>query len=182
MSVEVISAYEYTAKQAEVLRLNDQLRRCLLDQKYYALQLARYKRWDRIANIVTALATSSAIAGLTFIKQGDLGAIAFSVLGAASSLILVVKPFFKPAENIERYSKLHYGFTELFFQIEDLLASVRNADGMTIEHRAQAGKVYEQYKNLALQEDASINWKRVGRLVDEVDQAIPGGALWLPPA
>ena len=181
MSVELISASEYTAKQAEVLRLNDLLRRCMLDQRYYALQLARYKRWDRVASIFTALATSSAVAGLTIVKQGN-GAIVLSALGAIASLILVVKPFFKPTENIERYSKLHYGFTELFLSVENLLAAIRNADGMMDGHRAQAVTIYEQHKGLALQEDASINWRRVGKLIGEVDQAIPGEKLWLPSA
>jgi hypothetical protein len=181
MSVETISAYEYSARQAEVLRLNVLYRQCMLDQKYYARLLARYKRWDRLTNITTALVTSTAVGGLTLLKSGW-GAIAFSVVGSISALILVVKPFFKPAENIERYSKLHYGFTDMFYQVESLLADIRTADGMTAEHRDQAKILFEAHKSLALQEDAAINQKRVSEIENEVDRAIPGITLWLPSA
>jgi hypothetical protein len=180
MTADIVATpYNYTAQQSEVLRLHELYRRCLLDQMYWAWMLGRYKRWDRMTNIVTAISTSSAVAGMALWKNG-MGEIVFTVLGSISALLLVVKPFFKPAENIERYSKLHYGFTALFYQIENLVAGIRREDGITDRHRTEAEEIVERFKNLALQEDAVTNEEKVEKFQDKVDRAIPKESLWLP--
>lgn len=179
MAVEVISPYEYTPEQADVLRLHELYRRCLLNQKYFSWKLGRYKFWDQIANVVTALSTSSSVAGLTIWKTGH-GIAAFTILGSIGALIQVIRPFFKPSENIERCSTLHYGFTELFYQIENLLAEIRRNNGVAEQHRRTADEITERFKNLAMQEGTEDNRRKISELQDEVDQAIPGKSLWLP--
>ena len=141
--------------------------------------LARYKFWDRLTGIVTAVSSSSAVGGTAVLRTGW-GANAFTALGAVSALVLVIRPFFKLSENIEGYSKLHYGFTVLFYQIENLVADIRRNNGMDQGHRTEAHKIVEQFNNLTLLEDASVSKTRVAGFQDEVDRAVPGDSLWLP--
>jgi hypothetical protein len=179
VSTETVPANKYTAEQAEVLRLHELYRRCLLDQKYWAHMLARYKFWDRLTGIVTAVSSSSAVGGMAVFRTGW-GDKAFTTLGAVSALVLVIRPFFKLSESVERYSKLHYGFTALFYQIENLVADIRRNNGMDQGHRTEADKIVERFNNLMLLEDASVSQKMVAGFQDEVDTAIPGDSLWLP--
>ncbi len=177
-SSQIISPYEYTSEQAEVLRLQDLYRRALLDQKYYAHRLSRYKFWDGAANIVAAIATLLSVAGFNFLTSHKMELSTF--VGLLSGLILVVRPLCRPSENIERYSRLHYGYTELFFQIENLLAKIRHNEGVREDNRNEMQDIIERYKNLAVQEDPSANKKKVESLQAEVETAIPVESLWLP--
>ncbi len=174
-ATETISPYSYTAEQSEVVRLHDLYRRCFLDQKYYAYQLQRYKRWDWGSNLIAAASTILSITGVT-------GQPWSLTLGIISALILVIRPLFKPAENIERYSRLHYGFTDLFYQIESLLADVRRHQAVTDKHRREAEAIIERFKNLAIQEDPSADLEGVAQFQSEVERAIPETSLWLPSA
>ncbi len=50
------TVYDFTAQQAEVVRLADRYRRCLMDQKYYARRLSMYQRWDTGTNLFAGAA------------------------------------------------------------------------------------------------------------------------------
>ena len=101
-------------------------------------------------------------------------------IGALAALIFIGKPIFKVSEQIERYTILSSGFGELFSRFESLLADVRRNDGMTDAHRERADELMNRCDNLALREDASINWKKVKKIQEDVDTAVPANSQWLP--
>lgn len=172
-------AVTYTPMQAEVARLHDMYRTCLLSQKYYGRRLNCYKRWNLTMDIITALATSSAFAGLA-VWGSPVGANFFSLLLAASVVISVARPLLKLSEGIDRYSKLHYAYTDLFLRIENLVADMRRKAGVEPEHLRAAADLSDRYRNLALQDDAGPSQKLLEKLQAEVNEAIPADRLWLP--
>ena len=169
----------YSPEQAEVLRLNDLYRTFLLNQKYYAHKLNSYKFWNRVMDIVVALATSSAFAGLAIWKSA-LGANFFSVLLAVSVIVSVLRPVLKLSEGIDRYSKLHYGYSQLLFQIESVLTDIRRQGGPKDGHVRTIADIDDRYRNLALEDDAGPNLELLKRFQAEVNEAHPPERVWLP--
>ncbi len=169
----------YSPAQAEVLRLHDLYRTCLLNQKYYSHKLNSYKLWNRVMDIVVALATSSAFAGLAIWKSG-LGANFFSILLAASVVVSVLRPILKLTEGIDRYSKLHYGYSQLSFQVENVLTDMRRRGGPQDDHLKTTADIEDRYRNLGLEDDAGPNLKLLKKFQAEVNEAVPAERLWLP--
>ena len=97
-----------------------------------------------------------------------------------AALIFIGKPILKVSEHIERYTLLHCAYGETFSAIEVLISDVRRNDGFTEHHRERAEELINRCDGLALREDASINWKKVTQIKQDVDKAIPAGTLWLP--
>ena len=169
--------YDYTSQQAEVSRLFDRYRRCLLDQRYYAYRLSLYQRMDTGTNLFAGVAMLISLAtrdSATWVSN-----VSYAI-GALAALIFIGKPIFKVSEQIERYTILSSGFGELFSRVEALLADVRRNDGMTDAHRERADELMNRCDNLALREDAAINWKMVEKIQEDVEKAIPAKSQWLP--
>jgi hypothetical protein len=89
-SAETVDVYSYTPRQAQVIRLYDTYRNCLLYVKYYGRKLKIYRRVNLWMDLATALATSSAFTGLA-IMRSPVGLNALSFLLLAAAIISVVK-------------------------------------------------------------------------------------------
>jgi hypothetical protein len=175
---ETISPYSYSPKQAEVLRLQDRYRRCLLDQKYYAYRLSLYQRCDTAINLFAGVAMLLSLA--TRMSSTWLSYVCYAT-GAIAALLFIAKPIFKVSEQIEKYTMLHYGFSDVFNRIEGLVGEIRRNGKISDEHRVRADELFDRCHNLAIREDVSINQKKLARFKDEVEKAIPAESLWLPP-
>lgn len=173
----LVTVYDYTPQQAEVSRLYDRYRRCLLDQRYYAYRLSLYQRADTGTNLFAGVAM---LISLATRNSGAWLSNTSYAIGALAALIFIGKPIFKVSEQIERYTILSTGFGELFSRFEALLADVRRNDGMRDSHRERADDLINRYDSLALREDVAINWKMVEKIQEAVKNAIPAENLWLP--
>ena len=177
MTEAIITPNSYSQQQAEVLRLHDRYRRCLLDQKYYARRLSMYQRWDTGTNLFAGVAMIFSLA--TRNSAAWLSAMCYAT-GVLAALILIGKPIFKVAEQIERYTTLHCAFSELFEEIEGLVADIRRAGKLTGDHHGRADKIFDRCTSLAVREDVSVNVKKLEQFKEEVERAIPAETLWLP--
>jgi len=175
------SVYSYTADQAQVIRLYDAYRNCLVKSKYYGNELKKYKRYSITMDIVIALATSSAFTSQAILKT-PIGLNFVSLLLLISAVIAVIRPILKIGEAIDVYSKLYYAYTELFYRIESLTDDIRRENQVTQVHQRKAIDIFERYRDLELQNDPGESVKRMGKYQDEVDKAIPADTLWLPPS
>jgi hypothetical protein len=171
------SSYDYTQQQAEVVRLHDRLRRCMLDQRYYAYKLTLYQRWDTGINLFAGIAMLASLA--TRATSGWASNAAYA-LGATAALLFIGKPIFKVSEQIERYTVMCCGFSECFHRIEMLIADIRNAGEVTPDHRLRSAEIFDRCGALAIREDTSVNRRKLIELKEEVEQAIPAESLWLP--
>jgi hypothetical protein len=175
--IQSSTVYDYTSQQAEVIRLQDRYRRCLMDQKYYARRLSLYQRWDVTTNLFAGIAMLIALATL---HASELIANLSYYLGFVAAIVFIGKPVFRIAEQIERYTVLHSNFSEAFCRIEALLADVRRCGKMTDEHRLRADELIARCDSLAAREDTAVNQKVLARIKEEVNRAIPAETLWLP--
>jgi hypothetical protein len=176
--METITPQSYTPSQAEVLRLQDRYRRCFLDQKYYAYRLSLYQRWDTGINLFAGVTTILSL--VTRPSSHPFLSYTCYVAGIIGALLLISKPIFRVAEQIEKYTMLHYGYSDIFNRIEALVGDIRRNGAMTDEHRLRADELFDRCCNLALREDASVNQEKLAQLKEEVERAIPAETLWLP--
>jgi len=178
MPTETVQQYSYTPAQAEVVRLQDRYRRCLLDQKYYAYRLSLYQGWDTSSNVFAGIAM---VLSLVTRPSSNLwlSYICYAT-GIVAALIFIAKPIFRISDRIERYTLLHYGYADVFNKIEDLVSEIRQSGKMTAEQRLKASEIFDRCATLALREDPTHNHKKLAKFQSDVEVAIPPETLWIP--
>jgi hypothetical protein len=177
--LDATNIYSYTPEQAQLIKLYDTYRTCLMKAKYYGHKLKSFRRLNVWMDIITALAASSALTGQAIMKT-PIGLNFASVLLVASAVIAILKPIFKIGEAIDRYSKLFNGYNNLFYRIEGLTDDIRRSNTFTVEYGQKAVDIFDNFRELQQQGDSEENRKRMLKYQDEVDRAIPFDRLWLP--
>ncbi len=132
-------------------------------------------------DIVTALATSSAFVGLAFFQTLAGGAFVTVLVGVAA-VIAAIRPVLKMSEQIDRSSRLHYGWGKIHYEIGDLLADIRRHDGITPSHQPTIVDISERYKALSLEDDPGPDRTLREKFQLEVSAEIPADRLWIPQA
>lgn len=171
--------YDYTPIQARVIALHDSYRTSLMNARYYARRLHVLKQCSLAADIVTALAASAAFAGLTIWKT-DTGTWGFTAVLGLSAIISAIRSVLRLPEKIERYSKLHYGYMELYYRIESLISEMRTSPRIDEEHLKKSTELSDRFRTMALEGDAYQDQKTLLKEQDEIERIIPAEHLWLP--
>ena len=168
-------------QQAELTRIYNLYRDSLLSKKYYAHKVAEWKRIDLWINIVAALASSSVFTGLALWKtQFGLNFMTFLTLAAA--VVAILKPIIRPAEKIDRYSKLHFAYSEVYLDFDSLIADIRRQTELDPDRLKRSFQIWDRYRQLALQDDPEPNRKLLEKFQAEVNEFLPPDRLWLPSA
>ncbi len=175
------SVQEYTTSQAEVLRLYDRYRDCLLSKKYYATKLVRRKRWTLALDLLAAFSASTALVliGVSVAGYEEPGwRIAFGVIAAVST---VVRPLLKLQDSIDHYGAVHFGYTELAHTIDNLVADIRRSNAVNgTSHRAMIEDISDRYRTLLLRDDPTTDRKLLVKSQAEVLDEVKTESLWLP--
>ena len=179
MSSLTAQIYSYTPLQSRVVELHDQYRTALMNAKYYASRVVWLKRSNTICDVVVAISASASFAGLAVWKMG-IGNLTFSVLLGIAALVSALRPILRIADKLDRYSKLHYGYLEIYYRIEALVSEMRTSGHVTAEQIAQATELSERFRALELEGDAYQQTKKLLRYQDEIELSIPAERLWLP--
>ena len=171
--------YDYTPAQARLVQLYDYYRTCLMNAKYYARRIEILKWVNLGADILTAIVASSAFVGLAIWKS-DVGKNLFSVLLGSSAVISVLRPVLRLSEKIDRCAKLHYGYLELYYRIDLLIAEIRTAQDVNEDHLKKMSELSERFRSLELEGDAYQSPKMLLKYQDEIERVLPADRLWLP--
>ena len=176
-----VSVHEYTASQAEVLRLYDRYRDCLLSKKYYARKLRTRKRLTLGLDLLAAAAASAALAliGASAAGHPQTGwIIAFGVVAAASTLL---RPLLRIQDAVDHYAAMHFGYTELAHTIDNLVADIRRSDGLNdTYHRPMIEELSDRYRTLLLKDDPTADRRLLVKFQAEVLDEVKTESLWLP--
>lgn len=171
--------YQYSPLQARIVELHDDYRTALMNAKYYAHRLERLKLWSIVSDCVIAITASASFAGLAIWKN-ELGKNVFSVLLAITAILSALRPILRISDKIDRASKLHYGYLELYYRIGGLISEMRVSKQITAEQLAKAGDLSERFRAIELEGDAYQNPKMLRKYQDEIETIIPADRLWLP--
>jgi len=171
--------YDYTRIQARVATLHDFYRTSLMNARYYARRLHAFKIGNLVADVVVALTASAAFVGLV-VWRSDEGTWLLATLVATSAIISALRPVLRVSDTIDRYSKLHYGYLELFYRIESLVSEMRSVERIDEDHLHRATELSDRFRALELEGDAYQNQKKLLKDQEDIERTIPADRLWLP--
>lgn len=167
---------------AGLLRMiHDEYRTALLNKKYYAARLDRYKTINRYSEIAIALGatTGTSIAGLAIFKQGY-GTAAWAVISGISMVLSVIKPIMNLPKEVERYSKLTGEYASMFGTLRIIEQDISASQSLTSEQIEVFNQVRKRTVDLLTLDDTNPNRRLLEKLQDEVNKEIPPSILWMP--
>jgi hypothetical protein len=167
-----------SVSDAELVLLYDLYRTAWMNEKYFCYRLQYYRRLNRVGEVILALTASGTVGGWAIWTSGW-GTLTWKVLGCISTALAVLKPVLGLSKQIELYSKVYTGYSNLFFDLKSLVNDVQSTHSITSESRKTAKLAQDRYKSLAVQIDVPPKKKLLKKCMDEVNQQIPTGDLWV---
>lgn len=172
---------------AQLEEVYDNYRTSLMNAKYYASRLTSFRIYNRIYEIILALGMSSAIAGWSFFQEWTFGKKAWAIFSGLVTVLAVLKPILQLPSQIERYSKLHIGYTNLYYDSVNLVSRINESKKEISESKSIPPEILQtreatqkRFKDLALQDDIKISKPLLRKCYDEVNAEIPVKYLWYP--
>jgi len=162
-----------------MIELYDCYRTSLMNAKYYARRLHRVKLLSTLSDCLIAVVATAGFASLVAWKS-DLGKTIFTSLVGITAALSATRPILRLPDKIDRISKLHYGYLELYYRIEALVSAVKVEGHLSQEHIKKADDLTERFRALELEGDAYQDKTTLLKYQDEIDQIIPPERLWLP--
>lgn len=168
-----------TSVYQQVKAINDEYRTAGMNRKYYACRLRRLRRIETTLEILLAVGTSGAVATWSIWKDPP-GDIVWKVLGAAVTLLAVVKPFLQLPREIERYSELATGYGTLFYDYDQILLELRTGRSVSSELWSRFCSLRDRNKELGIKDDLPARKRLLRRCYVEINNEIPIDSLWWP--
>jgi len=158
----------------------DQLRTARLNELYYGRRLLSYERINFCSEVVVAVTSSSAVAGLAF-WSSEAGNPAWKAMLALAAVVTVLKPLLNLTKRIRSYEELFSGYRLLFHDLKDLRIDISQAQDYTGEHQTRFKKIIEKQRLLA---DKSPERMEHGRVKSECQAVVlaefPARAFFIP--
>ncbi len=126
-------------------------RTALLNCKYNAHRLRIKKTQNLWFEIILALGTSSAIGGWTVFKT-EPGKPFWAVFSAIVVVLTIVKPIFQIPKEIERFSELHIGYKNLYYELNKLVSEVNKTGSISDATQTAFEKAKDRLRELSLKD------------------------------
>jgi hypothetical protein len=160
-----------------LVQIYDLYRDVYLSRTYYARKLNDFQLKNTISEILVALGAGS-VGGLA-IFHSTAGMAILPYLAAISAILSIVKPTLQWPKQIALISKLLAGYTDLYFDLKQIVQEVAVQRGLTKQQNLRCEQAEQRFKKLALEEPPhSARLKEQCRA--EVLKAIPVETLWVP--
>ena len=170
---------QYSTPQQKMGYLYDTLREALRFKKYYAQELKRYQDWNLAGDIVIGVASSSALTNALVSKEVNW---LLTVASGASAIASILKPILKLKRRIARFSNLQRKYLDLYQKLDRLSIDIKHTGTFLSEHEKRFTRLRDAFDRLGLQNEPVENDKKMRKIMDEIDEAIPHEKLWLPPS
>lgn len=166
--------------RARVKAINDLYRSALMNKKYYEGRLSSYQRSNKMFEILLAVGTSTAVAGWGVWKVTNVGAVVWAALAGAAALAAVIKPILQLGREVERYSKLHFGYCSLFYDLDAMTFELRHSQVLPETAWSAFLQIRKRNNDLGLHDELKPKRTLLKKCQAEVLIEIPAGSLWLP--
>ena len=151
-----------------------------MNSAYYAARLTSFRIYNKSYEIILAIGTSSAIAGWPFFQEWTVGKKIWAVFSALVTVLAVLKPILQLPRQIERYSKLHVGYTDLYYDLKKIVSEIEESRDITSERLVIREAAQKRFKDLALQDDTKPSARLLRKCFEKVKVAILVERLWYP--
>jgi hypothetical protein len=107
------------------------------------------------------------------------GKLAWGAYAGFVAILAVIKPIVQVPKEIERYSKLHTGYADLFYDFRLLTDDIQARQRITQETGTAIAKAMGRYRELALQDDPKPSARLLDKCQKKVQRQYPGFNEWL---
>jgi hypothetical protein len=168
---------QYSTPQQKMLYLYDTLREALRFKKYYAQGMKRCEHWNLVSDIVIAVAASSSLTNVLVSSSTNWLLTVMLAFSAAASLL---KPILKLNKRAARFSRLQRNYLALYQKLERLRKEIQHNARMLPTHETRFARLRDRFDSLGLQNEPVESNKRMLKIQDDIESAIPTSTLWLP--
>lgn len=161
-------------------RIYDNYRTVWMSRDYYGCRLDLSQRYNLWYEVVLALGASGSAVSGWYVWQTQAGGAAWAFIAGASALLAVLKPTLQIPKQVERYSKLYTGYSDLAYDYGKLVDDITATGGITQEMREILNKAEARFKDLSLQDDPKPSEKLLRRCQDGVRKRVQNFEVWYP--
>lgn len=160
-------------------RIYDNYRNVEMSRDYYACRLKRFKDYNRAYEIIIAIGSSTTVAGW-LIWQTEIGKVSWAIFAGIVAVLTIIKPILQLPKEIERYSKLHTGYCDLYYDYRHIVDEVKAGGGITKKLSESTAKAENRYRELALQDDEKPSMRLLRKCQTAVKQRVDSFDKWWP--
>lgn len=186
MPSQVSSSNKQLRAQARVIY--DHYRTVCMSRHYYASRLILFKRYNLTYEVALAVSTSGAFVAwysssplsAWYFWQTPAGNVVRTSIAGLVVLLAILKPFLPFSEKIEKYSKLFIGYSDLYYDLKEIVDSMKTKESITKKVSDALSKAQKRYKDLALQDDPKPSKRLLRKCQNEVNRRFPASDFWYP--
>ena len=178
-SKEIAKEVDIGQLRRELTDIYDNYRTASMNSKYYARRLTRISRFNAIYEATQALGASSTIATWSLWKS-ETGKQIWAAFAGLVGLLVVLKPFFKLHQKIEQFSKLHTGYRDLYYDLDQVVNEIKKTRSLTKSMTETLRAAANRFRNLAHEDEVSPSKRLLRKSQNEVNNEIPVSSLWYP--
>lgn len=162
-----------------LFHLYDEFRTVVLNRKYYGHQLKNAKRRVQAIDLSVAIGTSSTVSAWTIFGTPG-GRLVWSIIGAIASILAIAKVALQLSAGVERYTKLHTGYSDLCFDLKRIVDEVQITQQLPAEAASVLKNVEARFKDLNSADDITPNKILVRRFFEQTQAELPASSFWIP--
>lgn len=178
MAESAPSVYDYSPAQAAMSRLYDLRLDALTSRRYHGVKLNLVSQRIAWAEILAALSSSAAVASLAAMGWGP-GAWLYGVLALLAACASVYRTAFRLTEQADRYARLATAWSEVFLDIDRLLAIIRREEKLSDIRLAQIDDIEGRFQRIEMMDDSAPDPELHKRCHEEAMKSLPAERNWL---
>lgn len=168
-----------TPLNAFLSELYDLLCTGALNRDYYGRRLATIQSQVFLMEFAIAVTTTgSALSASALWKVEPWGPAIWTTATSIAAALAIVKPIWQPSRQIERWTRLHAGYSELYAAATALASRVKREGALTQDLRDGLKGLEDKLVDLAKSDDPSPNRKLLARCEAEVRARHPADQAW----
>jgi hypothetical protein len=163
-------------RRVQINGIYDDYRKAFMNRLYYECRVEYLKKINRFYDVVLAIGTSGTVAAW-YVWETPLGKKAWPIFAGVVLILSIIKPILRLPDKQEKLSKLKFGYTELYYELDKWKRAIEENKGLTPKVLKASAEAQERYRRLAI-EDESPNKKLLTKCFEEVKRKTPSFTDW----
>lgn len=160
------------ATRREMERLYDLLCTSQLNVRYYGCRIGAIGKRHLGLQVVPALASVSALAGL-LTNAWDWGKGLWSLIVVLSAVVTAISPLLGLGQKLQRIETLHFFYLHIYHLCECLMLDIERTGRLDAEHVGRSKMLRDWYSRVGPMDETSVNQELCSNFGKEVKRALP---------
>ncbi len=160
--------------------VHDQHRTARLNVKYYCRKLKHLENRDRGIDVISAVTTPSAVAGLAFWQDGN-GKLIWGLIGALTSILATTKPFLRYSDRIRKLEEVIADYRRIEHNLSLINTEARETNEYSDRLKIRFKQIMEDYgkvkEKMPKTDDNKVLLKKCS---EEVIKELPASYYFVP--